>query len=213
MGKMRQGIEARSDWCPWANPRPRFFLGVGPGRCGTLSLARILDQATGVKCYHERYATTNTNELDVQGMIADFAPNNTELVGHIGALWLCFVPLMRMQWRDMPVVCLHREKDEVIRSFLNRQKTRQRRWLLNIAGPTPSVDEEYLERHWNWAEAQMRHIAPPVLHLHVEDLNDNERLDAVYDFLDIAKDCRAYPQERRYHRGNRAAKPEGVYAA
>ena len=70
--------------------RPEYstaaFLGVGTGRCGTLSLAKILSECGGVDCTHEAYHTTPGLTLDVCEMLMRLEPeNNAGLRGQIGA--------------------------------------------------------------------------------------------------------------------------------
>ena len=179
---------------------PNMALGVGPGRCGTKSLAEILNRVPGVRAEHERFPQTLENRPDVQQMIGLMAANSTEKVVHVGALWLMFVPVLRLQWPELPVICLHRHKEDTIASFMGRQRHRGRPWIINEDGKTWRLTPEFLGRHWDRCEQQMAEITDPVLHVQVGDLNNDTGLDRVFDFLNIAQDRRVYSGQRRYNR-------------
>jgi len=179
-----------------------MFLGVGAGRCGTQSLARILDQVDGVNAFHESYFETEDYRPDVRRMFWQFKEGTREMWGHVGALWLGFVPLLRLQFPRLPIICLHRDEQEVIDSFMKRDEVRRRKWLINIAGTVDRLTPEYLRGHIKWCNGMMGNIQDPVLHLDMDELNSDEGLDLVYDFLGIEGDRRVYPELRRYHVGN-----------
>jgi hypothetical protein len=196
----------------WNARVPNMFLGVGPGRCGTESLAQILNTADGVRVTHENYPTTDRLLIDSAAMLSQIREGTEDLIGWVGTLWLTFVHIVRIQFPEIPVLCLHRDRDAVVRSFMNRQRVRGGLpWIINIQGVVPELTPGYLVRHWEWAEAQMSHIRPPVLHLDVEDLNDNVALAAIYDFLRVPDACRSFPEKRRYRVGLESAPMPGDY--
>lgn len=188
--------------CMIRHIRPNMFIGTGPGRCGTKSLARILNELPGVKCWHEHYfRVKHYNTLDVQRMFALFTAHPAQLTGEVGVLWLMFIPLLRLQFPLFPVVCLHRPKDEVVESFSQRIKRRNKPWLLNLLGRVDQVTPDFFAAHWEWAEGQMKQIGPPVHHMEVNDLNDDGKLNELCDFLEIPEAQRRFPTERKHNVG------------
>ena len=199
---------------------PNMFVGVGTGRCGTLSLARILDGVEGVSVKHEGYHITRAKAhngiypIDAQRMLARFSHGSTRLEGHVGALWTGFVPVLRLQFPVLPVICMHRSRDAVVESFMAVQTARDLPWSINIGGYTPTVDRDYLAGHWDWCESVMSRIKSPVIHLDVSDLNDDNKLAEVYDFLHIDEARRVYPEKRVWHQGTNSLDGRGgEYAA
>ena len=176
-----------------------MFIATGTGRCGTKSLAKILDSIEGVNTHHEYYFSLRNGNLDVQSMIAQFAtPSN--IVGHTGSLWLAFIPVLRLQFPSMPVVCLHRDREEVAESYMRRQHRRRAPWFLAtgmVAGLTPATVRSY----WLECEQRMAAIQWPVFHMDMNDLNSDERLWELCDFLGVPEDVRKFPVERRYNAG------------
>lgn len=179
------------------------FIGVGPGRCGSLSLAKILDECDGVKCTHEAFHTTEHYTLDICEMLLRMEPKNDgKLHGQVGAMWLGVLPFIRLQFPQIKVVCLHRDRDAVVASFLKRQKVRERPWILNPIGVLDRVNREFLEQHWHWCERQMARLEEPVFHMATDDLNSDSILCRLFEFLEIPKAARQFPHRRRYHVGD-----------
>ena len=176
------------------------LIGVGPGRCGTLSLAKILSSSPRVHCVHEAYRMTEGMTPDVGEMMRRLEPiRDGNLHGQVGMLWLGLVPIIRLQYPNLPVVCLHRDKDAVIRSYMKRQENRKRPWLLNIFGPVDRVTPTYLAEHWDWCETQMEFIGDPVFHMQTEELGSDSKLNELYEFLGVPDSARRFPYERRFH--------------
>lgn len=184
---------------------PNMFLGVGPGRCGTRSLAKVLDAQPWVVCHHEQYNHTKAKTLDVVAMLNRFQLHTSHKVGEVGYIWLTVARVLRLQYPTLPIICLHRDKYEVVESFMRRCVRKHKPWVLNFEGVVEDPDESFFADHWDWTEHEMAQLADPVFHMRTEDLNDDAMLDAVMDFLGLPAEGRVYPDERRYNLGDEAA--------
>ena len=170
------------------------FLGIGPGRCGTLSLSKILGSCRNVLSVHEDYS--------LAGSIIEMTAvmNRTQgswNVGFIGASWTPQVVAVRDRLPRCPVICLHRDKQEVIDSFGVTL-------IINSDGMQPTGEElltpEAIADRWEMCELSMAAVPAPVMHLRTEDLNSDGKLYELFEFVGIPEDDRNYPENRRWNK-------------
>ena len=97
------------------------FVGVGTGRCGTHSLCHILNACENVVVGHEGYHLYwyRTNE-EVGRLVRFLRDGKRENVlrGNIGQANLPHIAELRSSIKDLPVVCMHRDKDATVESFV-----------------------------------------------------------------------------------------------
>lgn len=100
----------------------RIVLGMGTGRCGTRSLAALLDQQAGSRVTHEQWpllpwATSDTDAL-IRERLGRMRQQRTEpLIGDVASFYLPYVAAALRLDPAVCVVCLQRPREEVIRSF------------------------------------------------------------------------------------------------
>ena len=99
----------------------RTVIGIGSGRCGTLSLAKLLDNQKNVHVTHERrpllpWQTADRKTL-VAERIASLQRNKSSLIGDVASFYLPYVEELIAQVPDVRIVALKRDCDEVVRSF------------------------------------------------------------------------------------------------
>lgn len=91
-----------------------MIVGVGTGRCGTTSLARLLDAQRGLRVTHERYQW----RVPWNGP-AEWADRLIrEAGGDVAFYWL---PLLEYIWGEAPetkVICMRRDRAETVRSYM-----------------------------------------------------------------------------------------------
>lgn len=100
---------------------PRLAIGVGSGRCGTLSLSRLLDAQIDTSVSHERRPLLAWNSdcraAVVQQRLKRLAAPKAGSVGDVASFYLPFLDEILRQAPDVRVVCLKRDRGAVIRSF------------------------------------------------------------------------------------------------
>jgi len=97
----------------------RLVIGMGSGRCGTRSLAEMLNNHSEISCTHEKHILLwMINTIDANKAIEKiFAGSNKEISGDVGYYWLNYTHFLVNKY-DAKIVCLKRDKDAVVRSFM-----------------------------------------------------------------------------------------------
>ncbi len=101
----------------------RVILGIGSGRCGTLSLANLLDRQPGCHVTHERRPLLHWDATDraeiVRHRISRLCRHTAETVGDVSSAYLPYLEETFRQLPDVRVVCMKRPCEEVAQSFGN----------------------------------------------------------------------------------------------
>ena len=202
------------------------FLGIGTGRCGTKSLARIIGACKNTSIAHEcgAYACFwYQKNLKIFYYFREQVESNPDkVVGDVAFYWLPHIAKLRKILR-LRVVCLHRDKESTVNSFLRLYdtKTRLRREDCPRLGKMPTSDyyrnwiwwnrfpliegespKECWEKYWDMYERESRKIKN-CYHLNLEDLNSNKELDKLFDYLRIARKDRKYIENRHHNKKKR----------
>jgi hypothetical protein len=104
-----------------ATPSSSLVLGMGSGRCGTLSLAQLLNNQPNSDVTHERrpllpWSSTSQATL-VAERVASLRRNASNLVGDVASFYLPYAEEFIRQVPDIRIVVLKRDCDEVVKSF------------------------------------------------------------------------------------------------
>ncbi len=175
-----------------------LWIGVGPGRCGTQSLAASFPNTT-----HEQHRFDWLPTLGSVRMAGDIVAglNLTKSIGLVGWTYLSHLQLIR-QWvqdtfdQHVPVVCMRRPRPQVVASHdrmccgMDRISKVGRKCLgparLNKAYPS-WVDVEKGPPAWGtwWdvTDAMMSQLAPPKMDFWLDELNDRQRMLDLQEFL------------------------------
>ena len=163
-------------------------LGIGPGSCGTHTLAALLDHM-GLDTIHE-----DTMMFRIQGLVnpdnarelkkqypkalqnmplenCDWVASGDWLAGRsnralVGFPYGFMVYYLRHRVSRLPVICMHREKDEWLES------TKGKVWRVDLAESWP-LGVNSLEEFWEIYHHLMKSIPSPVLHLNLEELSSS----------------------------------------
>jgi len=204
------------------------FLGTGTGRCGTMSLARMLNLTPESEVSHEQFGPLWYGPPDQPEIIRAldwFEDCEASLIGDCSSFWLPHIPHMQKEKPDLRIVCLHRPKKETVESFLrwsggggnlrpidkaevHRDPNRQA--YVNVF-PTIDAADSYTswEVYWELCERMMGQLEGPKMHLSTRDLNNDVILATLHDFLEIPEDDRIRPTKRRF---NALPPPGATYA-
>lgn len=120
-----------------------MVIGIGTGRCGTSSLSEWLGLPHEVK----PVATANWGEQD----IVRRKKKLTRHGGDVGFFYVNILPQILNEW-DATVICLMRDKDETVESFLQHPDVS----LFEQAFPQHDFrTREGLEAYWEWYYEQV----------------------------------------------------------
>ena len=196
--------------------RPQF-IGIGPGRCGTQSLARIVDACKNTRVTHEAYCSAwYKKERPIEALRGHLLGCSVAgiLGGDCQSHILPHLPHLRRSIPTLKVVCLHRDKHEVVESFLDwlagttnlRPKDKNHRlrneeirkavWVSRFPTIDADTPRQAWEFYWEMYEAAMSRLDPPVYHLRMESLNEDAALADLFEFLEIPASDRVFPEQR-----------------
>jgi hypothetical protein len=102
--------------------RQSILLGIGTGRCGTASLAKLLNQQPDAVCSFEESPLLPWKHVDGQQVIrerfARFRLNGkARLLGDCASFYLPYIEEAIAAEPDICIVCLKRPREEVVASF------------------------------------------------------------------------------------------------
>lgn len=203
------------------------FIATGTGRCGTLSLARIVRTCENSFATHEGYPLTwndSKNNTEMMRQFQDRAMGALErgvTFGDSSLTWVNHLDEAMDYVPNLRVVALWRDREDLIRSFIAhsrgatrlRPQDRARSFTNSKAGwnwfeAFPTVNPEMtVEEAWGYwwdtvlrklTEFEKQHPDVPMLHLHVNDLNYHDMLEKLYGFLGIPQKDWRFPDKRKW---------------
>lgn len=116
----------------------KLIIGLGTGRCGTTSLGRFLNAQSGIRIFHEGETDDGEQhplpwEVDHEKLLhwlatlERYAAGN-EYYGDIGMYFLPYAEYLIGRFPDIKLVCLKRDRKEVVASYMKWTKNRNH-WL------------------------------------------------------------------------------------
>ena len=190
---------------------PSLVIGLGTGRCGTVSLSSLLNAQRGAFVTHEGYGANGGQRLlhwdgNTGAALAWVdelrARPGLQLVGDVAYYFLPYVEAILLAHPDARFVVLRRDQTETVNSYL--RKTRgQNHWMLHDGiewevnpkwDPTypkyeTATKREALGLYWDEYYAQAESLAaayPESVHLfETRALNTLEGRHAILSFLGI----------------------------
>lgn len=121
----------------------KIIIGVGTGRCGTTSLAKIISLQPKHLITHESepHLPWNFDESMIQQKISYLQKYDAEVVGDAGFYYLPYLEYLIERYNNIKVIGLKREKQKVIKSYL--KKTKGRNHWMEHDGSKWRLDEWY----------------------------------------------------------------------
>ena len=123
----------------------RLIFGLGTGRCGTMSLANLLNYQDDCNVSHELNGSPwlswepSTNDLDI--FVNKIMNRRESIVGDVSFYSLPYANILMDRYDDVRFVILKRNKEETIKSYM--KKTEGRHHWLNHDGSVWQLD------HWD----------------------------------------------------------------
>ncbi len=184
----------------------KLIIGLGTGRCGTVSLCNILNQLPSSFFVHEGFMLPWYGQPDIAISKLKKFLNDTDkcYVGDVGFYWLPYVEEVISVFPKTKFICLKRNKQDTINSYL--KKTEGRNHWINHDGkfwrkdyiwdrcfPKYNVKtkEEALSLYWDeyYSKAYKLQLSYPnnFKIFDIEVLNSSEKFFEVLDFLEIPR--------------------------
>ncbi len=110
----------------------KLIIGLGTGRCGSVSLSYFLNEQPGVKIFHEGRIDHEHNILkwdnDQENLLKwiynlEKISVSNQYFGDIGMYFLHYVSFLIDQFPNIKFICLKRNREDVIKSYLKWTKT------------------------------------------------------------------------------------------
>jgi len=104
----------------------QIVIGLGTGRCGTLSLARFLNIQEGAEITHERagyHIGWNGSEEKIAKFLEEVSISDTfnlNLVGDVGFYYLSYVEFILNRYPKTKFICLQRDCLETVTSYMHK---------------------------------------------------------------------------------------------
>ncbi len=190
----------------------QLIFGLGTGRCGTVSLTKLLNAQPGTEITHEAYTLPwEPDETKFYNSIHTILTLNAGRVGDVAYYWLPYVSRILADHHDAKFICLYRDKKLVVKSFVNHTPGRNYwtepdgdYWLdewehrdTDLSFPRYNADKpdaisEYWEEYWTRANTWAG-LCPNNFRLwNIEALNSESGQTEIFDFIGIPRRERIY---------------------
>ena len=191
----------------------QLIFGLGTGRCGTVSLTKLLNAQPGTKIKHEVYTLPwEPDETKLYNSIHSILGYDSGRVGDVAYYWLPYISRILADYHDAKFICLYRDKESMVRSFINHTPGRNywtkpdsihqtlNKWerrVTDLSFPQYNANkpdalgeywEEYQERTTTWAGLCPNNFKTWPM----EILNTREGLSEIFDFIGILERDRIY---------------------
>jgi hypothetical protein len=154
------------------------WLAIGPGRCGTKSLAAW---AASQKATHESVRLDYIESPEVMRRIVQRMAHDQP---EISFMWTPHWRIARKFDPDLPIICMHRDKFDTVASHIRICGGKDRLVPGRMKGPFSKAYPQLKDKRdswlawgfwWDLCEAEMDEV-PGAWHLSMEDLNDENEM-------------------------------------
>lgn len=189
-----------------------MFIGFGTGRCGTKSLAKIIDACMPT--------THESPDWRITWYNPDYSKIDTFLASEtndVGFYWLPHLEYILTKKPNIKLVWVWQDKQSTVESFIHGQRNIGGEQV--IYGPTrpmpngqkaprawnqmyPFIDAHNLETsiglYWDMYDAWASTI--DCYKIDVQDLNNQQKVDALFDYLEIPKQDRVFLENNHFNK-------------
>ena len=180
-----------------------YLFGLGTGRCGSTSLAALLDSQPGAEITHGQkpYLPWILDREAVKLKVARLKTRHTETVGEVALFYLQSIETLLELLPEAKFIVLRRDKEKTISSFArnwkyNKLNLRQHeRDYIFPRYPSLSLLEaldKYYDDYYCATATLERKYPLSIRHFETEALNSKEGIAAILDFARIKKRGRKY---------------------
>ena len=166
-------------------------IGFGTGRCGTKSLARILDSCVGCYFTHEKYLIKwgEINQGVINDTVKDFKDHlSSEIIrGIVSLTYINLIPELMKIFPGVKLIHIYRNKTDVVRSFTTQHG--------NISRITPETREKAIENALIHVNANNIHplAGSPYIFPTLNASSTEESYEKYYDYyMGLVDNLRTY---------------------
>ena len=175
----------------------KVIIGLGSGRCGTMSLMHLLNSQPNSNFTHEALPMPwNHNPPEAQSeMFKRLFLRNEEYIGDVGYYWINHTETMLSVKPDAKFICMKRDRQEVVESMwnftrgLNVHPTDD--WFMMSprykAEPKEAVGLMW-DEYYGLAERLQKQYPKHFVIVLVDKLNSEDGVRCLLDFAGIPKD-------------------------
>ncbi len=175
-----------------------IIIGLGTGRCGTLSLSNLLSMQ-GCVVTHEETPLPHwdlSNKSDIINRVESYKSNNSNYCGDVCSAYLEYVYIIQDILKDkVRFLCLERSKEDNIKSWMI--KTKKNLWSSH-ENPDywscmfPKYDNtskiECLSMYWEYYRTKSDLLSRKMTNfkkINTEELNNDQSVKDILEFCDI----------------------------
>ena len=188
----------------------KVILGIGTGRCGTVSLSHLLNKQKDSRFSHElkikieKKTDYNTplpweyNDKAFNSAWNSILHYNGHSVGAVSMFWLPYLEKLFSISEDLKVICLQRNKQGVINSYLKKTEGRNH-WIKHDGkqwdfcpwdNSYPNFEvqnkEEALNKYWDYyyqlVDGLMQKYPNRIKIFQITDLNNEKKVEELLTF-------------------------------
>lgn len=189
----------------------RIVFGTGSGRCGTVSLAHLLDAQPRAQVTHEALGpvlTVDDPDGHADALLAEYMAaiqsgktGTARILGDVMGTWIWHAKDLILEDHRVRVVCMKRNREETVRSFLAKKPDSNRwqksEWDGDPWGRTsPWYDDDLTKRaairaYWEdvYSTAdRLAHDFPTQFRVFpIQALNSESGVRSILDFVGVPK--------------------------
>lgn len=173
-----------------------IIIGLGTGRCGTLSLSKLLT-AQGSTITHEMKPLPKwdlSNMTSILDRIIKYKTNKNEYCGDVCSGYLNYIERIYDELGDdVRFICLERNKEDNIKSWMNKTgeknywytKGSKDAWSVMFPKYDNQNKEECLSKYWNEYHEKTNNLQkkiPVFKKIKTKELNDKESIIKILRF-------------------------------
>jgi len=187
--------------------KKKIVIGLGTGRCGTVSLTHLLDSQESAYVTHERpfLLPWKFDETLAKNKIEQLTSATSSFTGDVAYYYLPYVEYMIESGIDVSFVCLQRNRFDTIRSYL--RKTAGRNHWVDHDGKywtrDPNYDKTYpsylssskeqalgfyYDEYYSTAQKLQEKYPDKFKVFNTEDLNNEASVKEILDFIGVKAD-------------------------
>lgn len=187
-----------------------IVIGLGSGRCGTVSLSKLLGSLRGANITHEQRPLLpwKFDREILKKKIEIFKQREGQIVGDVAHPYINYVEALMREFYNIKFVVLKRDREQTAQSFIRKTSPGSRPPKPHFASDNTYIFDkcfplwphlettEAYRKYWDLYYSKIKELETKypekIKTFHTTALNKRETIDQIYDFLEIPKQERVY---------------------